>query len=123
MEKSFRKAKPDPNTFYNMGYNTWEIFITILNTQRLNQIIDFLERKSHWAFVWTEQNLSKNYYVLYGYIMLPYPQNQDCFRVNLGNNGLYTTTNEDPNIYRARGLDTIDNPKPNYQPVIRIESG
>jgi hypothetical protein len=55
--------------------------------------------------------------------MLSYPQNQDWFTANLGEYGMYTITNEHPNKYRKRGIDTISNPTENYEPVVRIERG
>jgi hypothetical protein len=55
--------------------------------------------------------------------MFPFPENSDWFETNLGIYGIYTMTNEHPNEYRIRGLDTINHPQPNFQPVIRIDKG
>jgi hypothetical protein len=55
--------------------------------------------------------------------MFPFPENREWFETNLGIYGTYTMTNEHPNKYRIRALDTIDHPETNFQPVIRIDRG
>jgi hypothetical protein len=117
------KPRQDKNDFYYKPHNFWEIVINIHDRQRLNQIIDILEKKNHWAFVYTEKNLKRNFYVLFGYIMFPFPENTDWFETNLGIHGTYTKTNEHPNKYMKRALHAIVNPEPNYQYVVRINKG
>jgi hypothetical protein len=106
-----------------MTHNYWEIDMNIHDRQRLNQIIEILERKNHWAFVWTEKNLKKHFYILFGYIMLPFPENREWFEANLGMDGTYTMTNEHPKGYMKNALNTIVHPQPNFQPVVRINKG
>jgi hypothetical protein len=52
--------------------------------------------------------------------MLPNPKNYDWFETNLGEDGEYRITNEDPNKYRARA---ICHPQPNYTIFIKIDRG
>jgi hypothetical protein len=117
------KAVQDINDFYYKPHNYWEIVINIHDRQRLNQIIDILERKNHWAFVWTQKNQKKKFYVLFGYIILPTPENCEWFEANLGMDSTYTMTNEHPNRYTQNTLNAIVNPEPNFQPVVRINKG
>jgi hypothetical protein len=74
MSRFNRKGKFIVSDIDEIPYNTWKVFITIRNTQILNQIIDILKRKGHWAFVWCEWNLSEHNYSIYECTMLPTPK-------------------------------------------------
>jgi hypothetical protein len=102
----------------------WDIFMNVPNEQRLNQIIHILNGNSVWAFVWTRRLRTENYYILYGYIMLPMRYTRDWFRENLGNlgNGQYDLAHEHPNPYSLRSIDTISVSNKNlFEVVVRIE--
>jgi hypothetical protein len=101
----------------------WEIYMVISNRRTLTQIVNIINKISYWAFVYTESNLSKHNYKLHGYIIFQQPQNQNWLKIYLGENGTYMDTDEHPNKYRKRALETIHVFADESDAVIRINKG
>jgi hypothetical protein len=97
--------------------------MTIPNTKTLNQIVNILNKISYWAFVYTESNLSKHNYRLYGYIILRHPENQNWFETCLCKDCTCINTYENPNKYRKRGLQTTHDFADELDAVVRIDRG
>jgi hypothetical protein len=102
---------------------TWEILMIIPNMERLKRIVEFLDKKSYWAFVYTESNQHPFYYTLYGYIMLRFSHKRDWFVANLGGDDTYSITNEHPNKYRKTAIDIIDKFGLQRYAIERIDRG
>jgi hypothetical protein len=125
MLRSLRTAEFNYPNIDEVLSKTWEIFIPIIdhNTEKMNQIIDLLERKTVWTYAWYEFDLRDSSYNLYEYIILPYPKTEDWFFRNLSKGGMYENTNQNPNNYRLQSMQKIVNPRRNYQTFVRIDKG
>jgi hypothetical protein len=91
-------------------YDTWEIFMVIHKVIDLDRVVNFLKAYNYWAYVYTQQHYALRHYFLHGYIYLQTPQTHDWFVQNLGEDGEYKMTIEDPNKYRARARYIISHP-------------
>jgi hypothetical protein len=85
----------------------WESYLVIPNTRILTQTINIINKISCWAFVYTESNLLRNNYRLDGYIIFRQPQNQNWLEICLDKDGTYLNSDEHPNKYRKRALETV----------------
>jgi hypothetical protein len=125
MVKELQNLNPNLN---NIFYARWTIFMVIHKLIDLDKVVNFLKTNNLWAYVYTHQHYSLRYYFLYGYIILPFPQNHDWFVQNLGEDGEYLPTNENPNAYRTRAIDIIQHPFEMYPTylftiLIKIDKG
>jgi hypothetical protein len=91
-------------------HDTWKIFMVIHKLIDLDKVVNFLKANNFWAYVYTHQHYSLRYYFLHGYIYLQTPQTHDWFVQNLGEDGEYKMTNENPNSYRARSMYEMSHP-------------
>jgi hypothetical protein len=124
MVKDLKKFKFDPDV---IPHATWEIFMAIEKAINVDEVVNFLKANNLWAFVYTKQHPILPHYFLHGYIMLPYPRDHDWFVQNLGEDGEYTMTNENPNAFRTRHIYTLLHPPFNYvhhtEILFKIEKG
>jgi hypothetical protein len=101
----------------------WDIYMSVPNEQRLNEIIHILNVNSVWAFVWSQRVRTENDYMLRGYIMLPERRTRDWFFEKLGN-GRYKLAHIHPNKYRLTSIEIIMSTDRNiYESVVKIERG
>jgi hypothetical protein len=111
---------------YEKPHTTWKILMTIDKAINVDKVVNFLKANNIWAYVCTKQDYASRLYFLNGYIMLQSPKNHDWFVKNLGENGQYIPTNENPNAYRMGHIDEICHPPfyPNpFSILIKIEKG
>jgi hypothetical protein len=107
MVKEFQNLNPNLNT---IPHARWAIFMATEKAINVDEVVNFLKANNLWVFIYTKQHPILRHYFLHGYIMLPTSQTHDWFVENLGEDGEYLPTNENPNAYRARAIDIIQHP-------------
>jgi hypothetical protein len=121
------KEKSNSIAFHDMPYGRWKFFMTIDKPINVDRVVNFLKANNLWAYIYTKQHHALRHYFLHGYIMLVYPENHDWFVQNLGEDGEYVPTNENPNAYRTRHIDATRHPPFNYVHhttiLVKIEKG